>query len=105
MSSFKSAMAKLAIVGQNRAKLVDCSEAVPNPIPPVKKATTFPAGTSHKDLQQACIFPFPSLAVDGELIRKTLKNSLSLFVCDLAGAPTQIPGCPDGSLDADNCPS
>lgn len=66
MSSFKSAMAKLAVVGQNKAKLIDCSEAVPNPLPPVNKATTFPAGTSHKDLQQACLLPFPSLAVDGK---------------------------------------
>jgi cytochrome c peroxidase len=28
-SSFKAAMAKLAVLGQNRAKLTDCSDVVP----------------------------------------------------------------------------
>lgn len=29
--AFKKAMAKLAVIGQDRSKLVDCSEVVPRP--------------------------------------------------------------------------
>ena len=32
-SAFKAAMAKLAILGQDRSKMIDCSEVIP--IPPV----------------------------------------------------------------------
>ena len=40
MSNFQSAMAKLAVTGQNVRKLIDCSEAVPIPLPPVAKPAT-----------------------------------------------------------------
>ena len=39
-SNFKSAMAKLAVTGQNVRKLVDCSDVVPIPKPPVAKPAT-----------------------------------------------------------------
>jgi catalase (peroxidase I) len=40
MSNFKSAMAKLAITGHSRARLVDCSDVIPRPKPPVAKPAT-----------------------------------------------------------------
>ena len=57
-------MSKMAILGHNRADLFDCSEAIPDPLPPVDKATTYPAQKSFKDIQQVCPKPFPSLATD-----------------------------------------
>ena len=59
-------MAKLAVVGQDTSKMIDCSEAVPVPKPPVGKATTFPAGTNSGMVIQACPKPLPALATDGE---------------------------------------
>ncbi|EJD02660.1 manganese peroxidase 3 [Fomitiporia mediterranea MF3/22] len=86
MNNFKSAMAKLAVVGHNPNNLVDCSEVVPQAKPPVRKPATFPAGTSRADVQQACPEPFPVLRTD-------------------PGQATQIPACPDGDLNLDDCPS
>ena len=40
VNNFKAAMAKLAVVGQNVNKLVDCSEVIPIPVPAVKKPAT-----------------------------------------------------------------
>lgn len=54
----------MAIIGHDRKTLVDCSEAVPEPQPPVKKPTTYPAQKSFRDIQQVCPIPFPSLATD-----------------------------------------
>jgi len=84
VSNFKAAMEKLAVTGQNTARLIDCSEAVPAQAPPVTKAATFPAGSGPQDLQLACNSPFPSLKTD-------------------PGAPTHIPACPDGSTDITSC--
>ncbi|KLO11720.1 manganese peroxidase 1 [Schizopora paradoxa] len=86
MSSFKSAMAKLAVTGQDTYDFVDCSEAVPIPQPAVNKATTFPAGTGPKDVQQSCKKPFPALKTD-------------------PGTPTTIPECIDGNTNLADCPS
>ncbi|TDL25715.1 manganese peroxidase 3 [Rickenella mellea] len=85
MANFKLAMAKLAVVGQNVFKLIDCSEAVPVPQPPNGKRATFPAGKTRADLQQACPLPFPVLSAD-------------------AGSPTKIPVCPNGSFNINDCP-
>jgi len=84
MSNFKAAMEKLAVLGQNTANFVDCSEAVPAPKPLVGKSASFPAGTGMTDLDRPCLANFPTLATD-------------------PGAPTHIPGCPDGAEDADDC--
>ena len=35
MSNFKSAMAKLAVVGQDVNSLVDCSDVIPQPVAPL----------------------------------------------------------------------
>ncbi len=45
-------------------RLIDCSEAVPVPVPAVHKPATFPAGTGPQLLQLSCNSPFPSLATD-----------------------------------------
>jgi hypothetical protein len=66
-SMFAASMAKLAILGQNRADLVDCSEVLPPPAAPVTKPPTFPATKSNKDIEQACEgTPFPTLSTDRE---------------------------------------
>lgn len=57
-------MAKLAVTGHDASKLIDCSEAVPIPVPAVKKPATFPAGTSRALVQQSCPLPFPALKAD-----------------------------------------
>ncbi|KAL5512232.1 hypothetical protein ACEPAG_3517 [Sanghuangporus baumii] len=86
MSNFQSAMAKLAVVGHDPDSLIDCSELIPTPIAPVSSAATFPAGTSPDDVEQVCSSAFPSLTVTG-------------------GQATQIPACPDGDLNLNDCPS
>jgi len=83
---FHDAMAKLAVVGQDVSKMIDCSEAVPVPVPAVNKAATFPAGTGPELLQLSCDSPFPSLATD-------------------PGQATTIPECPDGDTNLNDCPS
>lgn len=65
MANFASAMAKLAIVGHSADDLIDCSDIIPTPVPPVSKPATFPAGTTQDDVEQACsATPFPTLSVD-----------------------------------------
>ncbi|KAF8583231.1 class II peroxidase [Ramaria rubella] len=61
-SAFRSAMAKLAVNGQDTKRFIDCSEVVPNPVPAVKGSAFFPATKTRKDIQQACFAsPFPNL--------------------------------------------
>lgn len=80
-------MAKLAVTGHDTRKLIDCSEAVPEPVPAVKKPATFPAGTSRALVQQSCLLlPFPALRTD-------------------PGTPTTIPECIDGDTNINDCPS
>ncbi|KAF8572682.1 class II peroxidase [Ramaria rubella] len=62
--AFKAAMAKLAVNGQDTTNFIDCSEAVPDPIPADGKAATFPATKTQADIEKACSSPFPSLAAD-----------------------------------------
>jgi len=63
-SAFKAAMLKLSTLGQNTAKMVDCSDVIPVP-----KAVTgsphFPASLSKANVEQACgATPFPTLPTD-----------------------------------------
>ncbi|EMD33907.1 fungal class II heme-containing peroxidase [Gelatoporia subvermispora B] len=83
--SFKAAMAKLAILGHNRASLTDCSDVVPIPRPAVKKPASFPATTGPKDLELTCRAErFPTLTVDRGAVQAL------------------IPHCSNGGQD---CPS
>ncbi|THU92899.1 manganese peroxidase 3 [Dendrothele bispora CBS 962.96] len=63
-SEFKAAMLKLSLVGQDKRRLIDCSEVIPVP-----KAVTnkphLPAGSSLRDVERACASsPFPVLTAD-----------------------------------------
>jgi hypothetical protein len=52
-SAFKAAFQKLAVLGQDTSKMVDCSELIPVP-PQLKIATAhFPAGLTNADVEQA----------------------------------------------------
>ncbi|TFK65305.1 heme peroxidase [Pluteus cervinus] len=65
MDRFKEAMSKLAIVGQNRNSLYDCSPIIPIPAPPLAQVVTLPAGKTNEDIQAACsATPFPTLSSD-----------------------------------------
>lgn len=47
---FEKAMAKMATLGQNPRKLIDCSEVIPVPRGRVKQPT-LPAGKTIKDIE------------------------------------------------------
>ncbi|KAL5507632.1 GP1_11 [Sanghuangporus vaninii] len=82
--NFRSSMIKLANIGQDISKLVDCTEVLPTPPPLVKQHATFPAGTSQADVEQACsASPFPTLSAD-------------------SGPETVIPQCVDGTDDCED---
>ncbi|ETW82129.1 manganese peroxidase-like protein [Heterobasidion irregulare TC 32-1] len=64
MAAFRDAMAKMAILGQDRSQLVDCSEVIPDP-QPVKNRPHYPAGFDINDIEQMCdAQPYPALATD-----------------------------------------
>ncbi|KAF8889892.1 hypothetical protein BD779DRAFT_1519487 [Infundibulicybe gibba] len=42
--AFQSAMAKMAVLGQNRASLVDCSEVIPPPTFSIPRIAHLPPG-------------------------------------------------------------
>ncbi|KAJ6504347.1 manganese peroxidase 3 [Mycena vitilis] len=63
-SEFKAAMNKMAVIGQNPKKMIDCSDVIPVPKPVVGKAH-LPAGKSMQDIEQACASTaFPTLTAD-----------------------------------------
>ena len=63
-ASFGAAVAKLAILGNKREDLIDCSDVVPTPPAPASTAH-LPAGLTHNDVEQACAStPFPTLPTD-----------------------------------------
>ena len=96
MEGFRQAMSKLAILGQDKSSLVDCSDAVPEPksLPPLRQtgvlsgggensggnnesangeqgslgcvSAAYPPGQYFGDVQQSCPTPFPVLPVTGE---------------------------------------
>ncbi|KAL5528768.1 GP1_9 [Sanghuangporus sanghuang] len=86
MVNFRRALAKLAVVGQDVKKLVDCSDIIPQPTVLLNKRATLPAGKTIADIEQVCPGPFPAIAAD-------------------PGKTTQIPECPDGDLNIDHFPS
>ena len=40
MINFQTAMQKLAVVGHDPNELIDCSDVIPEPLPPVRKPAT-----------------------------------------------------------------
>ncbi|EJF61830.1 manganese peroxidase [Dichomitus squalens] len=84
-SSFKAAMAKLAVLGHNTNDLVDCSAVVPQPKPAVVPSAAFPATKSAADLELSCNSErFPTLTTDP------------------GTQETLIPHCSDGSMDCES---
>ncbi|RDB18165.1 Versatile peroxidase VPL2 [Hypsizygus marmoreus] len=64
-SKFRAAMSKMAILGQDRSRLIDCSDIIPVPMTPLAKSATLPAGKTMNDIQAACkATPFPTLSAD-----------------------------------------
>ncbi|KAJ7231962.1 putative versatile peroxidase [Mycena rebaudengoi] len=63
-SAFRAAFAKMALIGQTRSRLIDCSDVIPVP----RRVTTkphLPAGKKMSDIEQACASsPFPTLTAD-----------------------------------------
>ncbi|KAJ7307634.1 manganese peroxidase 1 [Mycena albidolilacea] len=60
-TNFRAAMSKMAILGQSRADLTDCSEVIPTP-KPVSDSPSLPAGKTPADIEAACSSaPFPPL--------------------------------------------
>ncbi|KAF8471544.1 manganese peroxidase [Gautieria morchelliformis] len=78
-SAFAAAMAKLAVIGNDPSKLIDCSDVVPNPVHGSKKPATYPATKTQADIEQSCSSPFPKLATDK------------------GATETLIPHCPPGN--------
>ncbi|KAJ7085122.1 manganese peroxidase [Mycena belliarum] len=63
-NSFKNAMKKLAILGNKREDLIDCSDVVPPTVNTAPKTASFPATKSAADLELTCNEAFPSLTTD-----------------------------------------
>ncbi|KAJ7829319.1 heme peroxidase [Mycena olivaceomarginata] len=60
-TNFRAAMSKMAILGQSRADLTDCSEVIPTP-KPVPDSPSLPDGKTPADIEAACSSaPFPPL--------------------------------------------
>jgi hypothetical protein len=51
VSSFKIQMAKLAVLGQNTTKLIDCSDVIPVPKARKRSKAFLPANTSMSDIE------------------------------------------------------
>ncbi|TFK65316.1 fungal versatile peroxidase from pleurotus Eryngii [Pluteus cervinus] len=65
MDKFRSAMSKMALLGQKRQSLTDCSMVIPTPAVALAQVVTLPAGKSNADIEPACLDqPFPTLSSD-----------------------------------------
>ena len=103
-AAFKAAMAKLAVVGQDTSKMVDCSEVIPSTfsdeglkfrfwsfciVPPPLPAGVvpmFPAGLSNKDIEQAVSYLITFLS-------NIFCNRIPVLQCASAPFPT-LPTAP-----------
>jgi hypothetical protein len=57
-AKFRAAMSKMAIIGHNRANMVDCSDVIPVP-KPVVGTPHLPAGKTMADIEQAVSLVHP----------------------------------------------
>ncbi|KAG6920086.1 hypothetical protein DXG01_010154 [Tephrocybe rancida] len=72
-SEFAAAMLKMSLLGQNKAKMVDCSEVMP--VPPALKSTVhLPAGKVMKDIEHANKYPTAVSSAPGLLSRRSPRN-------------------------------
>ncbi|KAJ8473553.1 hypothetical protein ONZ45_g16254 [Pleurotus djamor] len=61
---FTSTMLKMSLFGQDKSKLVDCSDVLPTP-PALIGSAHLPAGLTMDDIEAACeATPFPALSAD-----------------------------------------
>ncbi|ESK91435.1 manganese peroxidase [Moniliophthora roreri MCA 2997] len=88
---FRDAMSKLALLGQKRENLVDCSEIIPTPKTLTSKPF-LPAGKSMKDIEPACsATPFPVLtAQSGRFFPFLRADGVLLMVCGIIGRETAV---------------
>ncbi|KAF7324709.1 Peroxidase [Mycena kentingensis (nom. inval.)] len=64
VAEFRAAMARMAVIGVDRATLTDCSDVIPVP-KPLLSAPHLPAGKTMDDIEQACrVSAFPTLTAD-----------------------------------------
>lgn len=67
MTNFQTAMAKLAVVGQDVSKLIDCSEVIPKPQLLTSASAYYPSGGyAYSNIQQTCTGQFPEITTDSE---------------------------------------
>ncbi len=50
---FEASMAKLAVLGQDPRRLIDCSEVIPQPAAAKATVATLPAGKALQDIEHA----------------------------------------------------
>lgn len=60
-AGYKDAMAKLAVLGQDKHALYDCSEVIPNASPLHSCGASYPPGKKFADVDKSCSAPFPVL--------------------------------------------
>ncbi|KAJ3570991.1 hypothetical protein NP233_g4038 [Leucocoprinus birnbaumii] len=63
-SEFGTAMLKMSLLGQDKRKLIDCSDVIPQAKALKVKQAHFPANLTRKDLELTCKKPFPTLPAD-----------------------------------------
>ncbi|KAI0356936.1 manganese-repressed peroxidase [Trametes cingulata] len=63
VTQFEAVMAKMALLGQDASKLVDCSEVIPQPKAAAATVAVLPAGKTMEDIEASCAeTPFPTLS-------------------------------------------
>ncbi|KAJ7766965.1 manganese-dependent peroxidase [Mycena maculata] len=93
--NFQEAFAKMQVLGQDVARMVDCSDVIPVP-PPISAAAAkavFPPGLSNADIEQACFeAPFPRL--------QTAPGGSAITVPEIVQDPATDGACQD---DGEGC--
>ncbi|KAF8493855.1 hypothetical protein JB92DRAFT_1161056 [Gautieria morchelliformis] len=77
-NAFKDVIAKLAVIGQNPYKLVDCSEVILDPMPASGNPATFPTTQKQTDVEVAAMqFPSrPSALTPVQQVLSSLTNCM-----------------------------
>ena len=76
VAKFEAVMAKMAVLGQNTKKLVDCSDVIPVPASVKLPPPTLPAGKSLADVEAAV-----SLAPSQRAVQKLTAAPPLILVC------------------------
>jgi len=88
--NFAAGINKLALLGQNSANLLDCTEVIANAPPATQKQAFFPAGQTHSNIEQGCasqlfpttlitktgaFTPIPLVTVDPIILKRNVKRA------------------------------